>query len=173
MDVDVELNFVKDKNKRFVAKTSVIFHCHHYNTFLQRSIIEALEDPDLSSKILTYPAAEEVYQTLSEVFHDSAFSPDEVFQYATKLYKELGFGIIDFTQINNDGGTVLSPTSHYAIGWLEKFGEQEHGVCYFAAGYIQGTVAKAFNKTIDDYTVKEITCLTQKKSCTFQVEVNQ
>lgn len=134
-----------------------VFHCHHYNCFLQRSISEqsALID---HRPLLTDAATEVVHAELSQLGHANA---EELFQH-------LGFGLLDLKGATASGGFALVKASHYALGWLSKFGKAGEPVCFFAAGFIEAAARLRFGGS---FQVKETACVASgAKECRFELK---
>ncbi|MDP2275016.1 MAG: 4-vinyl reductase [Archangium sp.] len=133
-----------------------VFHCHHYNCFLQKSIADqgALID---AKPLLTDAAAEVVFSELSAL---GTVDTDE-------LFRHLGFGVIDSTKLAASGGSATVKGSHYALGWISKFGAASEPVCFFNAGFIEAVARHRFKS---NFTVKETACVASgARECTFVV----
>lgn len=136
-----------------------VFHCHHYNCFLQKSITDqsALID---TAQLLTRAAAEVVTPELKALKADAAL--------AREVFSTFGFGKLDLSGVSRDGGTATVHASHYALGWLSKFGASAHPVCFFPAGFIEGAARAAFGT---GFEVREIECVASgAKACRFEVK---
>jgi predicted hydrocarbon binding protein len=134
-----------------------VFHCHHYNCFLQKSIAEQSSLID-HRPLLTDAATEVVHAELAKIGHANA---EELFQH-------LGFGLLDVKALGTAGGSAVVKASHYALGWLSKFGKTTDPVCFFAAGFIEATARHRFG---GHYTVKETACVaTGASECRFEVK---
>lgn len=136
-----------------------VFHCHHYNCFLQKTITDQASLVD-TSRILTEAAAETVFSQLTSLNATSAT--------ATTLFSQLGFGVLGLDKVSAVGGTAEVRASHYAQGWLSKFGSASAPVCFFAAGFIEAAARKLHG---GPFTVKETSCVAAGgKTCTFEVK---
>jgi hypothetical protein len=133
-----------------------VFHCHHYNCFLQKSIVEqsALID---ATALLTEAATEVVLPELRAL---GDVDPAE-------LFRHLGFGLLDLGGLSANGGTVGVRGSHYALGWVSKFGKSSAPVCFFPSGFIEAVARQRFGGA---YQVKETACVaTGAPECRFEV----
>ncbi len=133
-----------------------VFHCHHYNCFLQKTIAD--QDGLIDVKpLLTDPAAEVVFAELSAL---GTVDTDE-------LFRHLGFGVLDSTRLDASGGSVTVKGSHYALGWISKFGAAAAPVCFFNVGFVEAVARHRFKS---NFTVKETACVASgARECTFVV----
>ena len=136
-------------NRFVVEGEPMIFHCHHYNCFLQRSIQDA-EYID-SAPLLAGAAAEVVFDQLTRMLSGT---PDVAARKATveMLYRLCGFGLIDLRGLTDQGGEVRTPSTHYSTGWKEKFGRSKTPVAFFSSGFLAGALAAIYG--LDPATVQ-------------------
>ncbi|WP_375560798.1 hypothetical protein ACE193_24400 [Bernardetia sp. OM2101] len=164
-----------DRNVYVAAGEPMIFHCHHYNAYLQ-AVIE-----DTSSYLNVYPmlsdsAQEIVYTQFSNFFKEEInkkLSLEDKKYICQDYFRFCGFGIINLTNLTKEGGTVTSPSEHYGIGWKTKFGLREKnkkGVAFFAAGYIAGATEAIFDLPLGTLFTQQKTCISQgNKESVFEV----
>ncbi|MFT3765197.1 MAG: hypothetical protein QM820_06730 [Minicystis sp.] len=146
----------------------LVFHCHHYNVFLQRSIEDGLGER--APALLTNAAMEAARGAL--VGLDPAGSPAAVIARAAAILADQGFGRADVTALGPWGGTAVMDRSHYAVGWLAKWGRRATPCCFFPAGWLAGAVAVAGGHTPERVAVREVSCLAAgAERCSFLVEV--
>jgi hypothetical protein len=134
-----------------------VFHCHHYNCFLQRSIADqsALVD---HRPLLTDAATEVVHAELTKL------GP----ALAEELFQHLGFGLLDTKGLSASGGFATVKASHYGLGWLSKFGKSAEPVCFFAAGFVEATARLRFGA---HFQVKETACVASGAAeCRFELK---
>jgi len=151
-------NYVYDfENSRFVVGgESMIFHCHHYNTFLQRSIMDA-EYVD-SAPFLVGAAAESAFLQLSDLLSTvPGIEPRK--RFVEELYRQSGFGTIDLSGVTENGGTVRTSSSHYSLGWKEKFGRSGGPVVFFSAGFLAGALAAVYGIPLSGVTSVQTACM--------------
>ena len=152
--------FLNDRNAYIAAGEPMIFHCHHYNCFLQSSIENA------SDYINVYPilqdsAQEVVYHQLMNHFKGKDLSIVDKKQIAQEWHQYCGYGTLDLSQANENGGTVSSPWNHYVEGWIRKFGsrkEEQKGVAFFSAGFIAGALDAVYDKPLGTYEAQQTLC---------------
>jgi hypothetical protein len=124
-----------------------IFHCHHYNCFLQKSIMEMNTLFD-TADLLTSAATAVTFAQFEVLSPDAAL--------ATELFSTLGFGVLDLSGVHEGGGRATLSASHYAMGWLSKFGRADGPVCFFPAGYVEGFARSTFRRP---FTARETSCV--------------
>ncbi|MCP5109582.1 MAG: hypothetical protein GY953_01975, partial [bacterium] len=133
-----------------VGGEPMVFHCHHYNTFLQRSIRDASfldSDP-----FLIGAAAEVAWSQMSKLFREKGIDdPAHRAEMAAEIYRWAGFGTFDLGSIPESGGVVRTPSSHYAMAWKAKFGTSHQPVGYFASGWLAGAIAAIHGKPNGSY----------------------
>ncbi len=152
-----------------VGGEPMLFHCHHYNTYLQRSIQDATwlnSDP-----FLIGAAAEVSHAQLTRYFIDEKIDDSTRRKAAAEeLYRWAGFGVIDLSQATANGGRVPSPNSHYAMAWLSKFKTAEAPVCHFAQGWITGAVEAIYNLPPGTLAVShDVCCASGAEHCVFEL----
>lgn len=164
-------SFDAEKGLIELAGRRLVFHCHHYNLFLQRILEDAL--PEEGPRIQTLAAAEAVRLILSELFRASQPAGlDEKFARAQALFGALGFGLAQPSELGAMGGRVQLDTSHYAIGWRSKFGDSQRPVCHFAVGYWMAAVTAACELAPERLHGRELQCAaTGAPSCVIALEV--
>lgn len=164
--------FVLDAPHRRVALGAepMVFHCHHYNAFLQRSIQDAHYVE--SRTLLVGAAAEVAFAQLTRVFAELGLEdPAERSAMASEIYRWAGFGTFDLARLGPRGGTLRTPHSHYAKAWTLKFGKASEGVCHFAAGWLAGALAAIHDEPLGAYSVEHPRCSAHdaRHDCTFVV----
>ncbi|MEM7152752.1 MAG: V4R domain-containing protein [Myxococcota bacterium] len=164
--------FDPQRNIMTLGNQRLVFHCHHYNTVLQRSIEEMLGEGAVALQIDA--AAESTRRLLEGVFEAAkqGQSFEERVARAAYVFSSNGFGRADCSELGPNGGTITLPTSHYAIGWRAKFGPAKAPVCHFAAGFWRGAVVAAASLTPERVQCEEIQChAVDDGPCVLKVEV--
>jgi predicted hydrocarbon binding protein len=143
-------------NRLVVGGEAVILHCHHYNCFLQRSIQDA-EYID-SAPILVGAAAEVAFAQLTKLL---SRTPDVAARKATveALYRACGLGLIDLSGVTDRGGEVRTRSTHYSIGWKEKFGRSRAPVAFFSTGFLAGALAAIYGLPLADIEARQTVCI--------------
>ncbi|MEQ8353134.1 MAG: hypothetical protein RH862_16775 [Leptospiraceae bacterium] len=152
----------------------LIFHCNHYNLFLQRTIEDVSEYVDVET-ILRVGGVVAVHSMLHVLFrnHAELRNPVDRLKAAEGIYTQLGFGLLGFDSVSENGGTVQSPLTHYSHGWKEKWGKRDKPVDYFTCGFIQAAMAAAYYKAPGHFIVHQSKCLSMgDNENEFQIDVN-
>lgn len=171
MSYDIPFDLDLDHRRCLVGGEPMIFHCHHYNTFLQRSIQDA-EYVD-SKPFLTGAGAEVAHAQLGAMFAARDVSDvDQRKAMAAEVYRWAGFGTFDLSGLSAEGGTVRTPNSHYAMSWKAKWDGAEQAVCHFASGWLAGAAAAIFNKPNGSYSVEHTHCsaVAGNDVCAFEIK---
>jgi len=171
MSYNIPFEMDLDHRRCAVGGEPMIFHCHHYNTFLQRSIQDA-EYID-TRPILIGAGAEVAYAQLKKLFAEQGIKDlEQRKQLAQQLYQWAGFGVFDLSGLSESGGRVSTRDSHYAMSWNAKFGGAKEPVCHFASGWLAGAAAALFDKPNGSYSVEHDHCLAVKpnQECVFEVK---
>ncbi len=171
--------FHKNRNAFVVQEEPLIFHCHHYNTFLQLSIEETKHYLDVYP-ILQDTAQEVAYAQFSKYFRDNPdASAVERKKVVSKAFSEFGFGIVCMDELSAQGGTVVLPTEHYSATWLLKYGLRtgyDCGAALFATGFVAGATEAVFDLPLGNLESRQIECPTKAHAqCTIVVSpsINQ
>jgi len=137
---------------------SVILHCNHYNTFLQRTIL----DPDYVDcrPILIDAATEVAHAQLSVLYKEAnASTLQEKLKVASDVFRFCGYGLLDFSNVTEQGGQVNESSSHYSIAWKNKFGTTKEPMAFFDSGFIAGALAAAIDAPPGYFQSKQISCM--------------
>jgi hypothetical protein len=153
--------FLKDRNAYIAQGEPCIFHCHHYNTYLQ-AVIE-----DTGSYLDVYPilirASQEIaFTQFSAFFKESNLTVDKRKSIVADFFRFCGFGLLDLAYITAEGGTATAPSDHYGTGWRSKFGVRDQaksGVSFFTAGYIAGSMEAVYGLPNGSLEVNQTTCI--------------
>jgi hypothetical protein len=152
--------------RRIIAKKEVIIHCHHYNSRIQNTM-EGARQVDGKSIILS--SAESVFSEYITNIFESSDNEEDKWQIVGALYAHLGYGKLDFSQINQN--IITAQSSHFVQGWLTGFEERDKPVCTFTEGFLQGAI---FAVTGEVVYVKEQSCMiADEKECYFVIERNR
>ena len=157
MSTNIPVDMDLEHRRCNVGNEPMIFHCHHYNTFLQRSIEDAAYID--SKPFLIGAGAEVAYSQLTNIFNSKDINDvDKRKAMAQEIYCWAGFGTFDLSPLSDNGGTVKTKHSHYAFSWRAKWKEADHPVCYFSSGWLAGALAAIYNKPNGSYSVEHTEC---------------
>jgi len=150
-----DYKFDEEHNYLEIGGEAMIFHCHHYITNLQRTILDA-EYID-SALFLIGSAADSVYIQLSNLC--DGLDIQESKQMAQDIYKCFGYGLIDLTLMDENGGVITTKKSFFSKTWMMKFGESQKPVDYYTAGFLAATYAVLYKKELKNVQCVQTTCL--------------
>ncbi len=164
--------YLLDRNAFIKGGEPMIFHCHHYNVFLQMSIEETKEYIDAVT-ILKDSGQEVVYAQMKNLLADISDIHDRK-RAVQDHYRWAGFGLIDLNGIEAEGGTTQTNSEHYASSWKMKFGlrkEDENGVSYFTCGFLAGATEAIYNLPLGTLETEQTKCLSKGHDvCEFVVK---
>ncbi len=138
-----------------VGGEPLVIHCHHYNCFLQRSIRDA-EYID-SAPFLVGAAAEVAFAQLTELLSATQDIPARK-ATVEALYRACGLGLIDLGRLTERGGEVRTRSTHYSIGWKEKFGISRTPVAFFTTGFLAGALAAIYGLPLAELQARQTAC---------------
>jgi len=138
-----------------VGGEAMIFHCHHYLCYLQRSILDA--DYIDSRLFLIGAAADAVYNQLQNLTKDMDASAKK--QMAEEIYKACGYGLINLSSLDKNGGEVSTKSSFYSKTWVEKFGKTKNPVDYFTTGFLAAAFANAYDHDLKTVVASQLKCM--------------
>ncbi|MDI1447171.1 V4R domain-containing protein [Polyangium sp. 6x1] len=149
----------------------LVFHCHHYNVFLQRTIEDALQER--APRLLVAAGMEASRSMLQklEAEAESASAADAL-RRAADMFAAQGFGRVDVGELGESGGRATLDHSHYAVGWVSRWGKRPSPGCFFVAGFLAGALAAAHRLSPERITSREVECVAAgDERCSFRVEV--
>jgi len=150
-----QYKFDEEHNCLDVAGEAMIFHCHHYINYLQRSILDA-EYID-SRPFLIGSAADSVYHQLKNLCE--GLDVDSSKRMAEEVYKAFGYGLIDLTPMTADGVELQSVKSFFSKTWPMKFGKSEKPVDYYTTGFLAAAYAVIFDRSLAEIEAEQTTCM--------------
>ncbi|MBW2644921.1 MAG: 4-vinyl reductase [Deltaproteobacteria bacterium] len=164
------LKFDSDNNIMEFNGALISLHCHHYNCGLLKAIEEI---PSLDGHaVVVESAAEEFFRNFKQLLAGElkGISTVKALEEAAELYRFMGFGRLDLSELTESGGTAYADSSYYVVSWLAKYGRRETPVCYFTCGYIAGVLGAIFDAAPSTYDVKETQCMILRHDlCEFSV----
>jgi predicted hydrocarbon binding protein len=151
------------------GREPVIFHCHHFNLYLQQTILDARnfgKTPDILRKV----AESVAYSALSSI---GGKDERERRKIAEEVFKQNGFGLLDLSDVKEKGGTAYLPQSHFGRGYiLREERKADEPQCFFARGFIQGALSFIYEKKPGSYIAEETNCIALGHDrCKIQVEL--
>ena len=162
-----EPKFDADRNLLAVGERRLVFHCHHYNLFLQRSIEDMFGEGGVEMQISA--AKESARKLLTPILSGTR---EACLTQAAAFFAENGFGHADVSELGPMGGHVALATSHYALGFRAKWGAAKRPICLFPTGFWAGAVAVASRLAPERVVARETQCAaTGADRCIIDVEV--
>jgi len=157
-----KLDYDLKNSRRLICEKEVIIHCHHYNARIQHTI-EGAQNVD--GKKIIRDAAESVFcEQITSAFRTEDTESDK-WAVVQGLYGNLGYGALDFTEIEK--GVVTASSSHFVEGWQSGFKEHSKPVCTFTEGYLQGAIYAVTGQLAN---VRETECMNMGADrCRFEV----
>lgn len=173
LKVNALRRYLLEQDLMFLAGQPVVYHCHHFNLFLDQTIDDALGTEE-SFRLRMSAAREFSGHLLSAVCeHAEARTPPERLQLAAQLFKLMGHGSLDF-DADFTGGTAHGSHLHYGFAWLEKYGKQvrrRHPADGFAAGFAAAALEIAYDLSPGSLRGVEHECVALRApQCRIQVE---
>jgi hypothetical protein len=150
-----QYEFDKEHGYLEIGNEAMIFHCHHYVTNIIRTILDA--DYIDSRPFLIGSAVDSVYNQLSHLTKN--LSIDESKKVAEEVYKNFGYGLIDLSNMNENGIKLTTTKSFFSKTWLMKFGQIDKPIDYYTTGYLIATYAVLYGKKLEEIQGVQTTCM--------------
>jgi len=168
----MKISFELDLNIIKLDGVMVSLHCHHYNCGLVKALEEMVGVN--ARDIFIQASTEEFYRNFKNYIsnHMKRRTVSKKIEAAADLYRFLGFGRLDLSQLNESGGKAYADSSYYVTGWLAKYGRRKTPICHLTCGFIGGILAAIYDQTVSKYKVEEKHCIiTGNDMCEFIVSV--
>lgn len=137
---------IENANLDFLADHPFIYHCHHFNLFLDQTIDDFF-GVEQGTKIRTSAARAASYHFLSHLFEQlDLVTPAEKLALAQSIFSAFGHGHL-FIDANKSGGSADGEFLHYSYAWKLKYGEvvrRQFPADAFAAGYAAGMLQASY-----------------------------
>ncbi len=156
----------------FLADTPVLYHCNHFNLFLDQTIDDAL-GTELGTRLRTVAARDAAHQLLATLNRKLALlTPPERLELATALFKAMGHGKLEILT-QPSGGTARGSWLHYGFAWHEKYGaavRRRSPADALAAGYVAAATEVAHGLPRESVHCTENHCIAMRSpNCEFTV----
>lgn len=157
-----------------LAGVPVIYHCHHFNLFLDQTIDDAL-GPVEGPKVRFEAAREAFHELLSAtVALLDVDTPASRVQVSRELLARMGHGRVDL-DAGARGGAASAAYLHYGFTWREKYGGlvgRSAPADAVGAGFAAAATEVAFRLPRDSVEARETSCVAAKApQCTFELIV--
>ncbi|HHO51792.1 MAG TPA: hypothetical protein ENK18_13175, partial [Deltaproteobacteria bacterium] len=154
MSTQIPQRLDADHRRFVVAREPHLLHCHHYNTFLLRSILDAHFVDSLP--FLVGAGNEVAFHQLSALFKEADLQDVGARkELAAELYRWAGFGVLDLSTLTEEGGTLQTAHSHYSMAWNAKFGTADAPMDHFTAGWLSGALAAIYDRPQGQFAVRQ------------------
>ena len=161
-----------DRGFLFFSDTPVVYHCHHFNLFLDQTIDDALGAVD-GEQLRMKASREASHQLIANVVAQvGAELPSEKLEIAANLFRHMGHGRLELLA-DADGGDATGEYLHYSHSWQEKYGKtvkRQHPLDAFAAGFACAAIEVAFGISRESVGADEQRCRGLKDpACKFKL----
>ena len=155
-----------------LGREPVVFHCHHFNLYLQQTILDA-RSFGKTDNILKKVAESVTYSSLSSIGRRG--DEEERKKLAQEVFRKNGFGLLDLSQVRENGGKAYLLQSHFARGYLLREGQRaDEPQCFFAVGFVQGALSFIYDKKPGVYFAHEKKCIDLgDEKCEIEVELSE
>jgi hypothetical protein len=161
---------IETHDLNFFGDSSVVFHCHHFNLFLDQTIDDAL-GRKTGTAVRVSAAREASYQLLSSLVRRvSAESSVERLELAQSVFAAMGHGRLALNAPRGQG-SARGDTLHYGHSWFEKYGQsvrRRHPADAFAAGFAAAATEVAYDLPRESVGATETRCVAMRdQACEF------
>ncbi len=155
-------SFLPDRNAYIAQGEPLVFHCHHYNTYLQNTLEDAGAYLDVHP-ILTDSAQEIAHSQFTQYFgQEPDISIEDRKTVVEDYFRFSGFGLINLHHTNESGGEVSTTSDHYGVGYQAKYGQRpagQPGVSFFTAGFLAGATEAIYGLPLGSLAAKQRACI--------------
>jgi hypothetical protein len=138
-----------------IGDEAMLYHCHHYLVTLQKTVFDA-EYLDGTAMIIGC-AADSVYNQLSHLCQ--GLSQDDAKEMAEQVYKTFGNGLIDLSNLGEDGGKIETKKSILSKAWLLNYGVSKKAVDCYTSGFLAAAYAVIYNKPLSEVKALQSECM--------------
>ena len=161
-----------DHDITFFAGAPVVYHCHHYNLFLDQTIDDALGSRE-GTALRTRAAHEAFYHFLHALLPETgAASPAEKLQVAEMIFAAMGHGTLKL-RTHAQGGEATGDYLHYGFTWKEKYGgriRRRYPADAVASGCAAAATELAYDLPFGSLEAVEESCVSMDAPrCRFQL----
>jgi hypothetical protein len=153
--------YLADEDLMFLGGQPAVYHCHHFNLFLDQTIDDALGPTQ--GRVLKMRAAREfAHRLISAVCLEAgAQTPPERLQLAIDLFRRMGHGRLELNA-DTAGGSARGSYLHYGYAWLEKYGHairRRDPADAFGSGFAAASIEVAFGLPSGSIDADEHACV--------------
>lgn len=148
----------------FLADAPTIFHCHHFNLFLDQTIDDAL-GPEQGAALRFRAARDAAHHLLSGLIRRlDLVTPTERLEVAAALFAAMGHGKLEILS-NPQGGEGRGSWLHYGFAWHEKYGaavRRRFPADAMAAGWMAAATEVAYGLQRESMECTEKACIAMR-----------
>lgn len=169
----LQRTYLPDHDLMALSGAPAVYHCHHFNLFLDQSIDDALGPQ--KGTLLRFSAARHAARQLiaGVATTQGAVTATEKLQIASAIFSMMGHGTLRI-MAKPSGGEATGEHLHYGHTWMEKYGRsirRNHPADAFAAGFAAAAAEVAFELGEGSISATETQCVaTRATSCSFQLK---
>lgn len=157
----------------FFGGAPVLYHCHHFNLFLDQTIDDAL-GAEQGARLRTEAARESAHALLAGLAAGvGAETPVERIALAQQVFAAMGHGHLAI-DVADGGGEARGTYLHYGHSWSEKYGravKRRTPADGFAAGFVAAATEVAFGLPLGSVRARESACVAMRDdACRFVLE---
>ncbi len=152
----------RERSTTTIAETQIAVHCHHYNSRFLATIEGAV---GIDGSGLIEKSARQAFRPMLIQCRRPQDGVAELLQLASELYRHLGFGTLDLSQLEN--GLATQSVSHVVEGYRAGLQAMPKKSCSFTCGFIEAVCAEFLG---DDVAVRETACMLEgARRCSFEI----
>lgn len=157
----------------FLGDAPTVYHCHHFNLFLDQTIDDAL-GAEAGTRLRTVAARDASHHLLSALVKQlDLVTPAERLEMAAILFAAMGHGKLELLTGAN-GGTGRGSWLHYGFAWHEKYGatvRRRFPADAMAAGFTAAATEVAYGLPRESMDCTEHQCLAMRAPhCEFSLK---
>ena len=159
-----------------LAGVPAVYHCHHFNLFLDQTIDDAL-GPEAGAAV-RFAAAREAAHDLARavIARSGAITTAERIAAVQGVFSTMGHGRLQIAA-DPTGGTATGHHLHYGTTWMEKYGKsvrRRYPADAFAAGVAAAAAEVAFELPRESMAGSEQECVALRNgACTFVLRAGE
>ncbi len=157
-------SYLPEHDLMFFGGVPAVYHCHHFNLFLDQTIDDAI-GPQAGAALRFTAARAASHDLLAGLAARAGTStPIERLALAQDTFARMGHGRLGVTA-DARGGEAIGEWLHYGFAWREKYGSvvrRTRPADAFAAGFAAAAVEVAFGLPRETMDAAEIECIATK-----------
>jgi hypothetical protein len=165
--------YLPEHDLMYFGPSPAVYHCHHFNLFLDQTIDDALGF-EAGSRLRFLAGREFASPLLAGAAElNGLTTPAEKLELASKLFSGMGHGRLQITA-DAKGGEVKGSFLHYGYSWSQKYGQivkRKQPADAFGAGFAAAAAEMALGLPAESMGAHESECVAMKApGCTFQLK---